>query len=886
MLKSRFSSRPTAGRLLLLSCAGAWCAATVAAQTSWQWSQRFVLPGTDGPVYALTVFDDGGGERLIVGGSFRNAGAEQGAGTTVDVTLPPHWTRSGAAAPAGLTEGELNLASWNGAAWAPVGGGVGGNLGGLAARVNALAVFDDGRGPALYVGGEFMRAGDVAITSLARWDGAAWEALGQGLAAEPRLFSGAGAGARLPRVLSLFPGEDGERRVLYVGGEFDLAGGRAAGNIAAWDGADWWTFGAGRPGPVHSLAQFDDGGGLALFAGGEAPLGVLPADNIARWTGATWEIVGDTGANSAVYPPTVRALRVFDDGETVRLIAAGHFTHAGGVEVHHVAAWDGEDWASLGDGMAGTEPVTVHSLIPFDDRRGPALYACGRFTEAGESQAAFVARWNGDEWLPLRAGLEGPSALQTGGYALTTFVADGRRGLYVGGEFDAAGGAGGRNVAHWDGDQWAALGDGQGVSGDVRALHVGTNAYGEPVVYAGGRFLSAGGVKTPSLAAWEHEAWRPMGGGIRLGGRPGDVHALQARGADLFVGGRFTTPLGFSEVSLTRWDGVDFELVGGVMSATVRALLPSGAAGGSLYVGGDFTFAGSVQANRIVRWNGVSFLPLGAGFSGGFVPQVHALALYDDGAGVQLYAGGSFTEAGGQPARGLAAWDGQMWREVGGGVSGGIEPIVRALHVHDYGSGPALFVGGAFTQAGGVAAEAIARWDGRGWAPLGAGLSMNGTFGAQVLALETLPAPGGALLVAGGLFERAGHVNVRNLAAWDGAAWADVAGGADAAVAALAASPGWTGPRLFVGGQFTLVGAGVLSYGVACLESALPPLPGDMNCDGLVDEGDIDPFVQALVKPGDYQRAWPSCALGRGDFNGDGRVDNEDIDPFVARLRR
>lgn len=59
---------------------------------------------------------------------------------------------------------------------------------------------------------------------------------------------------------------------------------------------------------------------------------------------------------------------------------------------------------------------------------------------------------------------------------------------------------------------------------------------------------------------------------------------------------------------------------------------------------------------------------------------------------------------------------------------------------------------------------------------------------------------------------------------------------------------------------------------------------GDMNCDGLVDNDDIDPFVLALVNPAGYTAAWPNCDIRNGDVNGDGLVDNEDIDPFVALL--
>ena len=44
-----------------------------------------------------------------------------------------------------------------------------------------MAVFDDGTGPALYVGGMFTAAGGAPASRIARWDGIVWSALGDGL---------------------------------------------------------------------------------------------------------------------------------------------------------------------------------------------------------------------------------------------------------------------------------------------------------------------------------------------------------------------------------------------------------------------------------------------------------------------------------------------------------------------------------------------------------------------------------------------------------------------------------------------------------------------------------------------------------------------------------
>ena len=48
---------------------------------------------------------------------------------------------------------------------------------GVNSTVNSLLEFDDGSGPALYVGGAFTRAGSVLAPRIARWDGASWSAV-------------------------------------------------------------------------------------------------------------------------------------------------------------------------------------------------------------------------------------------------------------------------------------------------------------------------------------------------------------------------------------------------------------------------------------------------------------------------------------------------------------------------------------------------------------------------------------------------------------------------------------------------------------------------------------------------------------------------------------
>ena len=58
----------------------------------------------------------------------------------------------------------------------------------------------------------------------------------------------------------------------------------------------------------------------------------------------------------------------------------------------------------------------------------------------------------------------------------------------------------------------------------------------------------------------------------------------------------------------------------------------------------------------------------------------------------------------------------------------------------------------------------------------------------------------------------------------------------------------------------------------------------DLNCDGVANFDDINPFVLALSDPVGYARQYPGCDIMNGDVNGDGHVDFGDVEPFVAVL--
>jgi hypothetical protein len=197
--------------------------------------------------------------------------------------------------------------------------------------------------------------------------------------------------------------------------------------------------------------------------------------------------------------------------------------------------------------------------------------------------------------------------------------------------------------------------------------------------------------------------------------------------------------------------------------------------GGEIIVGGCFDAADGSTVNNIARWNPTTrvWSSLGTGLTGGgTMPGVYAMFVYDS----NLYVGGRFSSAGGVSVNNLAMWNGSVWSDVGGGVSGD-EGYVLALESWD----GDLVVGGSFTEVGTTPLEVdnIALYDtSTGWAEI----ADSPRDGATNLTLALLN-HGGTLYVAGGYVDDSGPV--AKVHTYDGSDWTAVGEFAQAENASL-----------------------------------------------------------------------------------------------------
>jgi hypothetical protein len=100
-----------------------------------------------------------------------------------------------------------------------------------------------------------------------------------------------------------------------------------------------------------------------------------------------------------------------------------------------------------------------------------------------------------------------------------------------------------------------------------------------------------------------------------------------------------------------------------------------------------------VPANDVARWNGTAWSPLGSGI--GF-QEVRALHVFDDGSGPALFAAGWFGAAGGVTAYSVAKWNGSNWSALS--TPFGTVVDIHALTVFDGGTGPALMMAGGLAS--------------------------------------------------------------------------------------------------------------------------------------------------------------------------------------------
>jgi hypothetical protein len=239
------------------------------------------------------------------------------------------------------------------------------------------------------------------------------------------------------------------------------------------------------------------------------------------------------------------------------------------------------------------------------------------------------------------------------------------------------------------------------------------------------------------------------------------------------------------------WDnlGTGATATASALNGAVFALTPGST--GVLYAGGAFTDAGGdPTADFLAQWSGGDW----SGIATTPLPGAVNAVAYRNG---RLYAGGVFTNAGGNPnADFLAVWDGRSWSPFCNATGPAFNGNVYALEI----VGTTLYIGGAFSDAAGIAsADALVACDLTTGVPSST-VGPNAGIGGPVYALA---ADTNGRLYAGGAFNDIdGIAAADRVAYYSGGAWHAMGSGAgqgggavDSVVRALAAN----GANVYVG---------------------------------------------------------------------------------------
>lgn len=605
----------------------------------------------------------------------------------------------------------------------------------------------------------------------------------------------------------------------YVGGDFTSIGGVSKTNLAhiTSGGAVDSSFTADPDSPVQSLLLSGStlyvGGAFSNIGGQSRPYmaSIAAATGIADSTdwqadGSVYDMaldgttiyvvgmfsnIGGSYRSKAAALSTATALATswnpFVQGAVYSIALDGTYAYLGGsfyevssVSVNNLASY------SLAGSLSSWRPEP-NSAVNDLELTGTTLYAGGSFSTIGSATRNSLASLDTGtglvtSWDPNVAGATYPSVNDVEIVGST---------IYVGGVFTTVGSSTRYNVAGIDSSSAAATSFNPFAGGTVNSVAVSGDTAS---LYVGGTFKSIGSgtARKTGLAAFNNSTNSVLSFDANLSGSSAAALdlVLSSDGANLYVGGDFTSIDGVSRVSLGVVDTASGNMVSGfdallASSSYVYGLVLSGS---TLYVGGRFSTLASSARNNLASVSASTGVVTSwdPGVTSGFSAYVYDLVL----SGSTLYVGGNFTTAGGAARANLAAIDtvtglATSWNP---GISGGYFAYVYSIGL----TGSTLYVGGSFTTAGGSSRDNLAAID----TATGLATSWNPGTNGVVYSLSL----GSSTVYIGGDFTTAGgssrsRVAGISLSTGGATSWNP---GANADVQVVNLSTG----HLFVGGNF------------------------------------------------------------------------------------
>ena len=327
---------------------------------------------------------------------------------------------------------------------------------------------------------------------------------------------------------------------LIVFGLFTNCGGNPAESIARWDGSQWQALGGGIPDGVHSANVIDS----VLYA---TPYDFSnDSSSLLMLQGNSWVPLGERFYNVPGTSTQGFFASLFDvqkyNGE---IVVSGEFNQVGDSIIKRVAAWNGNAWYPLGDGLIGNipgaPPLTYPHQMLVDSNR---LYVVGNFGTAGDSVCNGIAYWDGQDWHPMGEGFNSTV------YGIGKYQGQ----IYVGGDFTQSGTTPLGRIARWNGSSWENPG--------LEFEKNGSNAYCfiHTIKEIGGQLYIAGGfnevtdanqnvMMAGNVIRWDGNHVDLLDGGVN-----GDTEGILSWQGQLLLGGFFTA-VGPNQI-YTHWNAI------------------------------------------------------------------------------------------------------------------------------------------------------------------------------------------------------------------------------------------------------------------------------------------------------------------------------------------
>jgi hypothetical protein len=236
-------------------------------------------------------------------------------------------------------------------------------------------------------------------------------------------------------------------------------------------------------------------------------------------------------------------------------------------------------------------------------------------------------------------------------------------------------------------------------------------------IYVGPGQKKFAGIHTNGIARWNGSTWSAVGSGLEAiiidGSNEAQAYGLYVHDDKLYVVGAFRSVHGDTCNSVAYWDGANWYGMNFPVDFTNDVPLNFKIIyyKNEFYVGGNcYDNLGGGINNDIARFDGVQWKQVGGGLKGG-LSDITDMVVYKN----ELYVCGYFRKIDGNVGNKIMRWDGVQWKDVGGGICESYA-IATGMIVYE----DKLYVVGIFDCVGyGLPARDIAVWDGDHWCSFG-----------------------------------------------------------------------------------------------------------------------------------------------------------------------